>query len=102
MSELKSKPPHKGKPDLNAFLTGSERRNIPIDSIKDKKVTYPWEEAGIRIDVLKVYNIRLPEPYLLKLKYIADHTPGSMHKFCLEHLLTAIDTKIDELTKQNI
>ena len=48
----------------------------------------------LRDDVLKVYNLRLPEPYLLKLKYIAEHTPGSMHQFCIDTLLPAIDKKI--------
>ena len=58
---------------------------------------HPWEERNLRDDVLKVYNLRLPEPYLLKLKYIAEHTPGSMHQFCIDALLPAIDKKIAEL-----
>ena len=60
---------------------------------------HPWEERKLRDDVLKVYNLRLPEPYLLKLKYIAEHTPGSMHQFCLDALLPAIDKKITKLIK---
>jgi hypothetical protein len=48
--------------------------------------------------VIKIYNLRLPEPYLLKLKYISEHTPASMQKFCIEVLLPAIDAKIEELT----
>lgn len=99
MSELKSRPPQKTQQDLDAFLAGAEQRTESKPKSTKKAATYPWEEAGVRDDVTKVYNIRLPEPYLLKLKYIAEHTPGSMHKFCLDHLLTAIDAKIDELTK---
>ena len=34
----------------------------------------------------KVYNLRLPEPAFLKLKYIAEHTHDSMQKFCLDLL----------------
>ncbi len=60
---------------------------------------YPWDAKEIRDDVLKVYNLRLPEAYLLKLKYIADHTPGSMQKFCMDALLPAIDQEIDRLKK---
>jgi len=45
-----------------------------------------------------VFNLRLPEPYLLKLKYIAEHTPKSMQSFCLDALLPVIDTKIKALT----
>ncbi|MBK8535203.1 MAG: hypothetical protein IPL59_08720 [Candidatus Competibacteraceae bacterium] len=55
---------------------------------------YPWEASGIREDVAKVYNLRLPEPYLLKLKYIAEHSPASMQQFCLSLLLPTIDAKI--------
>jgi hypothetical protein len=48
-------------------------------------------------EISKLYNLRLPEPYLLKLRFIAEHTPYSMKKFCLDVLLPAIDEKIDEL-----
>jgi hypothetical protein len=51
----------------------------------------------VREDVQKVYNLRLPEAYLLKLKYVAEHTPVSMQQFCLAALLPAIDAKIEEL-----
>lgn len=99
MSELKSRLPGKSQPDLNAFISGAEQRTTPKVKPAKAAMVYPWEEAGVRDDVTKVYNVRLPEPYLLKLKYIAEHTPGSMHKFCLDNLLTAIDAKIEELTK---
>jgi hypothetical protein len=60
---------------------------------------YPWAAPGVREDVAKVFNLRLPEPDLLKLKYIADHTPDSMQQFCQRVLLPAIDAKIQELTE---
>ena len=53
----------------------------------------------MRDDVTKLYNLRLPEPYLLKLKYIAEHTPDSMQKFCLNVIEKEIDKEIKELTK---
>ncbi len=74
----------------NADLSAESSLSTPV---------YPWDEKGIRDDVLKVYNLRLPEAYLLKLKYIADHTPGSMQKFCMDALLPAIDQEIDRLKK---
>jgi hypothetical protein len=61
---------------------------------------FPWEAPSIREDVTKVYNLRLPEAYLLKLRYIAEHTPDSMQQFCLNVLLPAIDAKIEELTSR--
>jgi hypothetical protein len=99
MSELKSRPPSKAnKQDLDDFLSGAEKKVNPTAAPQPKAV-YPWEAEGIRDDVTKVYNLRLPEPYLLKLKYIAEHIPDSMQKFCLNVLQEAIDAKIDELTK---
>ena len=95
MSELKSRPPAKKVPDLDSFLTGAEERM----TTKKANNTYPWEQASVREDVTKVYNLRLSEPYLLKLKYIAEHTPDSMQKFCISILEKEIDNKINELQK---
>lgn len=97
MSELKSRLPNT-KPDaeLEAFLTG-----IAVQAIEEAAPTivYPWQEPHIRADVSKVYNLRLSEAYMLKLKYIAEHTPDSMQKFCLNVLEKAIDDKINEILK---
>ena len=72
---------------------------VSSDVISYDTKSYPWEDSKIRDDVLKVYNLRLPEAYLLKLKYIAENTPDSMQQFCLSALLPAIDAKIEELTQ---
>jgi len=98
MSELKSRLPSKSKTDLDAFLGGAEQRTTSKPA-STKQLAYPWEDDKVREDVIKPFNIRLPEPYLLKLKYIAEHTPDSMQKFCLTILHEAIDAKIEELTK---
>jgi hypothetical protein len=59
----------------------------------------PWEQA--REDVTKPYQLRLPEKHYLMLKYIADKSPYSMHSFCLETLLNAIENKALEISKSN-
>jgi hypothetical protein len=41
----------------------------------------------------------LPEKHLLMLRFIAERTPDTMQKFCLKHLLPAIEAKIAELTR---
>ena len=99
MSKLKSGLPGKNAQDLDAFISGAEEKTIPETVTKKRKSTYPWEGAGIREDVTKVYNLRLSEPYLLKLKHIAEHTPDSMQKFCINVIEKEIDKKIKELTK---
>jgi hypothetical protein len=95
---MKSRLPGKKSSDIEAFISGAEDKTTQKTIVK-KMTSYPWDEHGVRKDVVKVYNLRLPEAYLLKLKYIADNTPGSMHKFCLNVLQDAIDVKIEELTK---
>lgn len=99
MSELKSRPPAKKTADLDDFLSGADEKKTPKRSVKKRKPSYPWENINVREDVTKVYNLRLSEPYLLKLKYIAEHTPGSMQKFCIDIIEKEIEKKIEELTK---
>jgi len=99
MSKLQSRPPTKKTSDLDAFLSGAEEKKSPQIQTPKHKETYPWEADGIREDVTKVYNLRLSEPYLLKLKYIAEQTPDSMQKFCKSILEKEIDNKINELIK---
>lgn len=85
---------------LDAFIEGAGKpAATPAPQVKGKSVnaSLPWDDPMVRADVLKAYNLRLPEPYLLKLKYIASHTPASMQAFCLSELLPAIDQKVDEI-----
>ena len=59
----------------------------------------PWTNA--RADVTKPYQLRLPEKHYLMLKYIAGRTPYSMHAFCLDVLLKAIENKALDILKSN-
>ena len=95
-TNLKSRlPGQKSAVDIESFITGAETKT---DIKSAAVVNYPWQEMNVRDDVLKVYNLRLPEPYFLKLKYIAEHTPDSMQKFCLDVLIRAIDEKVEQIT----
>jgi hypothetical protein len=95
---MKSRLPGKKNSDIEAFIAGAEDKTVAGVGV-EKTAAYPWEADGIRENVTKVYNLRLSEPYLLKLKYISEHTPDSMQKFCLNVLQEAINRKIEELTK---
>jgi hypothetical protein len=96
-SKLRSRPPGEAG-SVEEFISGAatETRQEPW---ADER--YPWQAPAVRADMTKVYNLRLPEPALLKLRYIAEHTPDSMQKFCLDLLLPAIDAKIDEITQEH-
>ena len=80
---------------LEAFLTGAESPD-PLPARESP--AYPWEQG--RPDVIKTYVLRLPEPYHLKLQYIAAHTPYSMQRFLQEVVYAAIDQQIADLTAQ--
>lgn len=58
--------------------------------------TQPWE--GKRADKpTEVFNLRLTEVELEKLRFIAANTPDSMQAFVRKTLLPAIDAKLDDL-----
>ncbi|MCP4993218.1 MAG: hypothetical protein GY934_05460 [Gammaproteobacteria bacterium] len=84
-------------PDVSSFIEGAEKRTEqPTPPVVPQEL--PWNAPGVREDLIKTFNIRLPEPYHLKLAYIAEHTPHSMHNFCMNVLKSAIDAEIEELT----
>jgi hypothetical protein len=88
--------PHAVSPAaLEAFLQGAETLESPTPP---SATPWPWEQG--RADVIKTYVLRLPEPYHMKLQYIAAHTPYSMQRFVQEILTAAIDAKIAELTDE--
>jgi hypothetical protein len=104
--KLKSRPPLSSTASVEEFIS---RAGTPTNleagepsaarAAQEKEAKdYPWRAHQVRQDVNKVFNLRLPEPYLLKLKYIAEHTPDSMQQFCLTILLPAIDAKIEKVT----
>lgn len=112
--KLKSRPPTSNDISLDEFLgsAGTQTKeaekarpdwwsleNAEEPAPAPEPGPYPWEAPGVREDITKVFNLRLTEPYFLKLKYIAEQSPVSMQKFCLEILLPAIDTKIEELKR---
>ena len=101
--KLSSRPPHLGgdADAMEKFIAGAGVKTPEVSTAVIAIPTapmLPWNEPRVRPDVAKLYNLRLPEPYLLKLKHIAEHTPDSMQQFCLSVLLPAIDARITELT----
>lgn len=105
-SKLRSRPRGEARECGGVHLGRRDRdpaRDTPLGTKPERWAgeRYPWQAPAVRADMTKVYNLRLPEPALLKLKYIAEHTPESMQKFCLDLLLPAIDVKIDELTQEH-
>ncbi|HDQ45973.1 MAG TPA: hypothetical protein ENN17_10840 [bacterium] len=99
---LSSKPPSpKTLEELEAarrrFIAGGEDRAGDPDAV-DREI-FPWEAPYVRQDVRKLFSLRLSEPDMLKLRYIHRRTGKSMHQFCLDAVLPAIETEISKLTE---
>jgi hypothetical protein len=105
-SKLRSRPPGEAggvEEFISGAITETQQGASPLGTKPERWAgrRYPWQAPAVRADMTKVYNLRLPEPAFLKLKYIAEHTPDSMQRFCLDLLLPAIDAKIDEFTQEH-
>lgn len=106
---ISSRPPAPKAPDLEdkmeAFILGEE--NDPGDRPRDSEAvrpqeetqpeSLPWEAEHVRDDVIKSINLRLPEPYILKLKYLSEQTNISQQKLIRDILCPVLDQRIDEI-----
>jgi hypothetical protein len=110
--------PPKISPEAEDFIAGAEERTEPTPppeattaakqqpkEVSRRKpgakarVTYPWEDPRVREDVAKVYNLRLPEPVHLQLKWLAERSPESMHEIAVKAVEAEIRRRIHKETK---
>ena len=96
-NKISSYPPTK-KP-IEEFILGAEQKRRENDYTTKQKVEvcYPWNDSSIRTDVQKVFTVKLPEEYLLKIKYISDTTNKSQQKIVREIVCQEIDKMISKL-----
>lgn len=102
VSKLRGRPPVRSESD---FIEEAETpkpaagpRAVAENSDPPKRSKFPWEESTVREDVTKTYLLRLPEPLMLKLKYISAHSKYSMNSFCAEKLEKAIERELRKIT----
>ena len=58
-------------------------------------IVLPWEAPDVRLDVTKVFNLRLPEDLYLKLKYLSDNQRRrSMQTICMDAIEPVIEAEI--------
>lgn len=76
-----------------------ESHEISNQEVAEPSVVFPWERPEVREDVLKGMGVPLTESYLLKLRFIAEHTKYSQRKFCQVRLQEAIDKEIDAILR---
>ena len=89
MSKLSRRPPR--TPD--EFINGAGEE-IPKPDITPAADLRPWESPTVRADVKKVFNVRLDEPLFLKLKWLADNGPESMHQIVYEAVESVVNQRV--------
>ena len=66
--------------------------------LEGKESGFPWSDANER--VIKTFNLRLPEPLHMKLQFITEHTPYSMHSFIMEAVEKAVEQELKQLIQK--
>ena len=89
---------------LKEFIQAADFPSIPEAAVIEKKtINYPsrpllpWERENIRHDIVKIFNLRLPETYHAKLEYLSQNGKDSKHKILMDIILPEIDKKIKEI-----
>lgn len=83
---------------MEAFILGDDVEQNGDQSPKESSTElFPWEANHVRDDVIKSINLRLPEPYILKLKYLSEQTNISQQKLIRDILCPVIDQHINNI-----
>jgi len=88
---LKRKPKKEVTDNSMDFILGAEASQEEI-----KSEMMPWEDESLRDDVVKLYNLRLPEPVYVKLKWLAENSPDSMHTIAMQGVLKEMERRLKE------
>ena len=88
-NKLTSRPP--AKKSIQEFILDAERKEKRIE---EKRDIMPWEDNNVRSDVQKVFTLKLPEEYILKIKYVSDITNKSQQKIVREIVCAGIDKQL--------
>lgn len=109
--EMKSKTPlKKVTPDRGLeyqkaredFLSEADKKSLSEAKIveeEENEISFPWQEPGVSERVLKSFNLRLPEPDFMKLKFVASRSPDkSMHSFCARVVMEAVKRQLKDVS----
>lgn len=94
-SRLEQQSPDDAK--AQAFIQGAEQ---DADAVPEPlRQRYPWEDPKLRQDVTRTFNLRLSEPLKVKLKWLSQQGPKSMHQIALEAVEETVERQIAELLR---
>lgn len=88
----------------NDFIEAAEKSQSVMTSSPPEKNEHksldsdlPWQADNVREDVIKSVNLRLSEPYILKLQFLSEQTHKSQQRIIREVLCPALDEAIERL-----
>lgn len=92
-NKISSHPPQK-KTELD-FIMEADKRKGRGGQQKEKE-TLPWKDSLVRPDVQKVFTVKLPEEYTIKIKYVSESSGKSQQKIVRDIILRNIDSILKE------
>lgn len=95
-------PPQKtpNQKSANDFVDGAGETKL--EWVAQPEAFYPWEHPSVRADVSKHVNLRLPEAYHLKLRWLAEQTNKSQQVILREILLPEIDRLVGGIVEEGV
>jgi len=92
--KLSLRPPtHKSEDDEKREIIAGVS-NAP--TVKEGNEPKPWDDPKVRKDLMIAVSLRLPEPYVLKIRWLSEKTRISQQEMLREILLPWLDQKIDK------
>jgi len=94
MAKMTLTPPKQSAED---FIRNANAVPEPIQTLEQTQAeSYPWDDPRVREDVIKSVNLRLSEPYILKLQYLSEKTNKSQQELIREALLPYLDDEVQK------
>ncbi len=90
-NKITSHPPTKKSMEEFIAEAGEKRREQGARQPQKAERIYPWNNSMIRSDIQKVFTAKLPEEYILKIKFISDQTNKSQQRIVREIICQEID-----------
>ena len=80
------------------FILDAENKKNEIEYTIKQRRQLPWQDQKVRQDVQKFFTVKLPEEYILKIKYLSEYTNKSQQKIVREIISGRIDDMLSDIT----
>ena len=99
INKISAYPPNKNEKTIEEFISEAEekKKETTTNKLLKKIESLPWENSLVRKDVQKAFTIKLPEEYILKIKYFSEKTNKSQQRIIREIISKEIDKLISEI-----